>query len=221
MVKAKATGKDGRAIIVLGISQGNVDRLKAGEPIYFDPAPLRIAPGTPIGAITLFYGKTDADLAQTLGTYRTRDDRGQCSARGRSAAMRRATGYRLLNRSTDSGGQKAGSMLDELYQQLITKARERSSDLPVGSIARDADNDLSPLRGSHRSQRQRPGDGDDRSDRGHRRHVARRARTLNGVTRWLPLERLLNFRTTPFLEGISGPSASRSRGKNSATPAKS
>jgi len=66
MVKAQATMKDGRVAIVLGISQGNVDRLQAGQPIYFDPAALHIAPGTVIGGITLFYGVDDGALADTL-----------------------------------------------------------------------------------------------------------------------------------------------------------
>ena len=68
MVKAKATGRDGRVIIVMGISEANVIRLKKGEPIYFDPAALKIAPGTDIGAITLFYGTTEDELARTLKT---------------------------------------------------------------------------------------------------------------------------------------------------------
>lgn len=68
MVKAKATMRDGRVLIVMGISEGNVERLKNGQPIYFDPAALRIAPGTTIGAITLFYGADDAELGRTLKT---------------------------------------------------------------------------------------------------------------------------------------------------------
>jgi hypothetical protein len=66
MVKAKATMHDGRVAIVMGISQANVDRLKQGQPIYFDPAALHIAPGATIGGITLFYGETDALLADSL-----------------------------------------------------------------------------------------------------------------------------------------------------------
>jgi hypothetical protein len=68
MIKAMATMPDGRVLIVLGISQGNIDRLKQGEPIYFDPAALKIAPGTAIGGITLFYGKDDAELGRTIRT---------------------------------------------------------------------------------------------------------------------------------------------------------
>jgi hypothetical protein len=68
MVKATAKMADGRVLIVLGISGGNVDRLKKGDPIYFDPAALRIAPGTTIGGITLFYGADEAELTRTLRT---------------------------------------------------------------------------------------------------------------------------------------------------------
>ena len=35
MVKATAKMADGRVLIVMGISEGNVDRLKKGDPIYF------------------------------------------------------------------------------------------------------------------------------------------------------------------------------------------
>lgn len=66
MIKAQATMPDGRVLIVMGISQANVDRLKAGDPIYFDPAALQIAPGTVIGGITLFYAATEVGLAQAL-----------------------------------------------------------------------------------------------------------------------------------------------------------
>lgn len=68
MVKAMATLPDGRALIVMGISAGNVDRLKAGQPIYFDSSQLHIKPGTGLGVITLFYGENDAELARVLKT---------------------------------------------------------------------------------------------------------------------------------------------------------
>lgn len=68
MVKATFTLPDGRAVIVMGISQGNVDRLRAGQPIYFDPAALKIAPGTAIGGITLFFGVDEAELGRTIRT---------------------------------------------------------------------------------------------------------------------------------------------------------
>ena len=68
MVKARATLPDGRVLIVMGLSDGNIDRLKQGEPIYFDPAQLKITPGTVVGAITVFYGRDEAELARTLKT---------------------------------------------------------------------------------------------------------------------------------------------------------
>lgn len=68
MVKATATLEDGRVLIVLGISELNVVKLKKGEPIYFDPAALKIAPGTTIGAITVFYGRDEEELARTIRT---------------------------------------------------------------------------------------------------------------------------------------------------------
>ena len=68
MVKAKATLPDGRVMIILGISDGNVERLKQDQPIYFNPAQLRIAPGTEIGIITLFYGADEAAMTRTLKT---------------------------------------------------------------------------------------------------------------------------------------------------------
>lgn len=68
MVKAMATMPDGRVLIVMGISEGNVKRLKDGQPIYFDTAALHITPGTTIGAITLFYGIDEAELGRTLKT---------------------------------------------------------------------------------------------------------------------------------------------------------
>jgi hypothetical protein len=66
MVKAQATMADGRVLIVMGISRANVERLKEGDPIYFDPAALKIPPGSVIGAITLFYGEDEAALTRTL-----------------------------------------------------------------------------------------------------------------------------------------------------------
>jgi len=66
MVKCKATMNDGRAMVVLGLSDGNVAHLKNGEPIYFDAAALRIS--EPLGSIVVFYGKDDGELARTVRT---------------------------------------------------------------------------------------------------------------------------------------------------------
>lgn len=65
MVKAIARGKDGRQVLVLGISAGNVDRLKQGQPIYFDMGQLH-TPDSAIGHVTIFYGESELTLRTTL-----------------------------------------------------------------------------------------------------------------------------------------------------------
>jgi hypothetical protein len=68
MLKAMARLENGRFLIVLGITDGNVQRMKEGQPIYFDPVSIEIPPGSEIQAITLFYGKDEAELARTVRT---------------------------------------------------------------------------------------------------------------------------------------------------------
>jgi hypothetical protein len=68
MVKAVARMPDGRVLLVLGISAVNVDRLRQGQPIHFDPSTLQIAPGETIGGVVLFYKPHDQDLARELTT---------------------------------------------------------------------------------------------------------------------------------------------------------
>lgn len=69
MVKAMARLSDGRVLLVLGISDGNIARLKQGEPIYFDGAAVKLEPHEILGAaVTLFYGKDEAELGRTLKT---------------------------------------------------------------------------------------------------------------------------------------------------------
>jgi hypothetical protein len=65
MIKAMAHTAKGD-IIVLGLSAENVRRLKQQEIIYFNPAVLHIEPGTTIAGISLFYGETDAELADLM-----------------------------------------------------------------------------------------------------------------------------------------------------------
>jgi hypothetical protein len=67
MIQAKARMADGRVMILLGLSQGNIDRLKQQQPIHVDPQVLlSVQPGDVIGAITIIYGKTEADMAKML-----------------------------------------------------------------------------------------------------------------------------------------------------------
>lgn len=67
MIQARATMGDGRILIVLGLSQGNLDRLQQEKPIYIETdGLLQVKPGEVIGAITIFYGKTEGDMAKML-----------------------------------------------------------------------------------------------------------------------------------------------------------
>jgi hypothetical protein len=63
MIKLVAHAEDGGIILMLGLSDRNLERLQAGDPIRFDPAEL----GLPWkGLIGIFHGKTEADMAQML-----------------------------------------------------------------------------------------------------------------------------------------------------------
>lgn len=61
MIKARGTDADGRPLLVLGLSHGNLDRLRAGEPIKFDGA-LYGYPGT----ILIFSGKDEVAMGESL-----------------------------------------------------------------------------------------------------------------------------------------------------------
>ncbi len=105
-------------------------------------------------------------------------------------------------------------MLLELYQQLMKQARSSDTPtaLPVGSITRDSEYDqlhyaeVVDLSGATigTATIDRTGDivGMSPGERC----------TLNGETAWIPLERLRNFRTTPF-------QAVATRGAQVASPA--
>jgi hypothetical protein len=69
MIQALATMGDGRLLVLLGLSQGNIDRLKAGKPIWVDPQVLlQVKPTEVIGGIALVYGATEAAIAKDLET---------------------------------------------------------------------------------------------------------------------------------------------------------
>lgn len=69
MIKAKATMKDGRVALVLGLSAGNIERLEAGHPIFFDIAALKMGEADRLGAVTIFYGADDAALTRNLKPF--------------------------------------------------------------------------------------------------------------------------------------------------------
>lgn len=62
MIKARGNGPGGRDTIILGLSHGNLDRLRAGEPIKFDGTPYGFA-----GDVLIFAGETEISMARKLG----------------------------------------------------------------------------------------------------------------------------------------------------------
>ena len=64
MFKAKALAGDGRTLLILGLTEGNIDRLKQGDPIIFDTATMHIAPGETVGRVYIFYGKDEDSIAR-------------------------------------------------------------------------------------------------------------------------------------------------------------
>jgi hypothetical protein len=66
MIKANATMKDGRNLVILGLSEGNIQKLKLGKPIQVDLEPFG---GT--GAVVILYGSTEADITRDLATFLT------------------------------------------------------------------------------------------------------------------------------------------------------
>ncbi len=62
MIKFTATSGDGRTILGMGLSHGNLDRLKKGEPIRFK--------GEDVGLddvdILIFSGKTEESMAKQM-----------------------------------------------------------------------------------------------------------------------------------------------------------
>lgn len=62
MIKFTVDGEGGRTLVGLGMSEGNVERLKAGMPIFVNLAAL----GLPPIDIYIFYGETEHDLADMV-----------------------------------------------------------------------------------------------------------------------------------------------------------
>lgn len=67
MIQALATMADGRVLILLGLSQGNIDRLRQGQPLHVDPTVLLgLKPTDVIGGIAILYGETEGAIARAL-----------------------------------------------------------------------------------------------------------------------------------------------------------
>jgi hypothetical protein len=61
MIRFSGSSNRGRAIIGIGISEGNVQRLKEGKPIHIHADDMGFA-----GEIVIFYGETEDLLAKQL-----------------------------------------------------------------------------------------------------------------------------------------------------------
>lgn len=60
MIKFRAEGKNG-PLIGLGLSQGNIERLVAGQPVHVKMLELGLE-----GDIIIFYGKNEDELKQSV-----------------------------------------------------------------------------------------------------------------------------------------------------------
>lgn len=73
MIKASAKMHDGRHLVVLGLVEENLLRLRAGQPIFLDMQTLHIPATETIGTLVLYYGATEADCSRQLQGLITRD----------------------------------------------------------------------------------------------------------------------------------------------------
>lgn len=59
MIKGRGRTKDGKDVLIIGLSGENVTRLIADEPILFNTTHLEL----PAMDVVIFYGKTEQDIA--------------------------------------------------------------------------------------------------------------------------------------------------------------
>lgn len=64
MIRATVTGRGGRKGIILGLEEGNIERLRQGKPIHIHADELGFA-----GDIMIVYGKTQEDIAAELAPH--------------------------------------------------------------------------------------------------------------------------------------------------------
>lgn len=64
MIKAKATMADGRPFYVIGLSDGNLQRLRENKPIFFDMAEVGSS-----GKMCIFWGETEAAMMEELKEF--------------------------------------------------------------------------------------------------------------------------------------------------------
>lgn len=61
MIKASGRVEDGRAFLVLGITDGNIDRLMMGLPIQFEGKDINVPE---LHTVTIFWGKNEPAVEQ-------------------------------------------------------------------------------------------------------------------------------------------------------------
>lgn len=64
MVKASLTMADGRRLLILGLSDLNLEQLKKGKPIKVDLEPFGME-----GAVAIMHGKTEEDITEELSKH--------------------------------------------------------------------------------------------------------------------------------------------------------
>lgn len=66
MIKARGQARDGRPVVILGLSGENMTRLVADKPIRFDLAEL----GLPPCMVVIMYGTTEQAITARLAAFR-------------------------------------------------------------------------------------------------------------------------------------------------------
>jgi hypothetical protein len=61
MVKLGVTNNEGQPVVILGLSEKNLELLKKGKPMLIDLRPFRMD-----GQAVITYGKTEADITREL-----------------------------------------------------------------------------------------------------------------------------------------------------------
>lgn len=64
MVKAIYKRKDGKPVLLMGLSDVNIEKLREGKPIVFDLEPLGLE-----GSVAIMHGKTEEDIAEELSKH--------------------------------------------------------------------------------------------------------------------------------------------------------
>lgn len=71
MLKAKATLHDGRPLYMIGLSEGNLERLRQRRPIWFDMSEIGGS-----GQMLIFWGPTEESMAEELAPFIPEQPRG-------------------------------------------------------------------------------------------------------------------------------------------------